>query len=107
MLKDHGIAISMDGKGCWMDNVIVERLWHSVKYADVYCVPTKRPPNCVRDWLATLNSITPGAVTAPRTEAPPDAVCFDQATHTLAAWHPGRSHLRQHPSFRVHFLDLY
>jgi hypothetical protein len=37
----------------------------------------------------------------------PDAVCFDQATHKLAAWHPGRFHLRQHPSFRVHFLDLY
>jgi len=35
VLKDHGIAISMDGKGCWVDNVIVERLWHSVKYADV------------------------------------------------------------------------
>jgi len=27
LLQDHGIAISMDGKGCWRDNVFVERLW--------------------------------------------------------------------------------
>lgn len=31
VLKDHDIAISMDGKGCWSDNVFVERLRRSVK----------------------------------------------------------------------------
>lgn len=36
MLQDHGISISMDGKGRWMDNVFIERLWWSVKYQDVY-----------------------------------------------------------------------
>ena len=36
MLKDHGIDISMDGKGCWRDNVFVERLWKSIKYEEVY-----------------------------------------------------------------------
>ncbi len=36
LLKDNGIAISMDGKGCWRDNVFVERLWKSVKYEEVY-----------------------------------------------------------------------
>lgn len=36
LLKDHGIAISMDGQGCWRDNVFVERLWKSVKYEEVY-----------------------------------------------------------------------
>jgi len=36
LLKQHGIAISMDGKGCWRDNVFVERLWKSVKYEEVY-----------------------------------------------------------------------
>ena len=35
-LKDHGVAISMDGKGSWRDNVLVERLWKSVKYEEVY-----------------------------------------------------------------------
>ena len=36
LLKDRGIRISMDGKGCWRDNVFVERLWKSVKYEEVY-----------------------------------------------------------------------
>jgi putative transposase len=35
-LKTEGIAISMDGRGCWRDNVFVERLWRSVKYEEVY-----------------------------------------------------------------------
>ena len=35
-LASHGIAISMDGKGAWRDNVFVERLWRSVKYEEVY-----------------------------------------------------------------------
>ena len=36
VLKDAEIAISMDGKGAWRDNVFVERLWRSVKYEEVY-----------------------------------------------------------------------
>jgi putative transposase len=36
ILKSHDIDISMDGKGRWMDNVFIERLWWSVKYQDVY-----------------------------------------------------------------------
>jgi putative transposase len=36
LLKDKGIAISMDGKGCWRDNVFVERLWKSIQYEEVY-----------------------------------------------------------------------
>jgi putative transposase len=36
VLKAHGIKISMDGNGRWVDNVFVERLWRSVKYEEVY-----------------------------------------------------------------------
>ncbi len=35
-LKDHGVAISMDGKGRAIDNVMIERLWRTVKYEDIY-----------------------------------------------------------------------
>jgi len=35
-LQGRSIAISMDGKGRWMDNVFIERLWRSVKYEDIY-----------------------------------------------------------------------
>jgi len=36
VLKDHGITISMDGRGRAMDNIFVERLWRNVKYEDIY-----------------------------------------------------------------------
>lgn len=36
VLKARNIRISMDGKGCWRDNVFVERLWRTVKYEEVY-----------------------------------------------------------------------
>ncbi len=35
LLKDEGIAISMDGRGAWRDNVFVERLWRTIKYEEV------------------------------------------------------------------------
>ncbi len=36
LLKENGVSISMDGKGCWRDNVFVERLWKTFKYEEVY-----------------------------------------------------------------------
>lgn len=36
VLKAAEIKISMDGKGCWVDNVFVERLWRSLKYEEIY-----------------------------------------------------------------------
>jgi putative transposase len=36
LLKQHVTAISMDGRGCWRDNVFVERVWKTVKYEEVY-----------------------------------------------------------------------
>ncbi len=36
ILKDNDIRISMDGRGCWRDNVVIERLWKTIKYEEVY-----------------------------------------------------------------------
>lgn len=36
LVHQHGVHVSMDGKGCWRDNVFVERLWKSVKYEEIY-----------------------------------------------------------------------
>ena len=36
VLRDNGIRISMDGRGRWLDNVFIERLWRSLKYENVY-----------------------------------------------------------------------
>jgi putative transposase len=50
VLIDNKIAISMDGKGAWRDNVFVERLWKSVKYEEVYL----RAYDSVTDARASL-----------------------------------------------------
>jgi putative transposase len=36
VLEEHGVQISMDGKGRWLDNVWIERFWRSLKYEEVY-----------------------------------------------------------------------
>ena len=36
VLKDAGVKISMDGKGRWMDNIFIERLWRTLKYECIY-----------------------------------------------------------------------
>ena len=36
LLEQHGVRISMDGKGRYSDNIFVERLWRTVKYEEVY-----------------------------------------------------------------------
>ena len=51
VLIKNGIAISMDGKGSWRDNVFVERLWRSVKYEEVYL----RAYESVGDACSSIN----------------------------------------------------
>ena len=36
MLQEQGVRVSMDGKGRYLDNIFVERLWRSIKYEEVY-----------------------------------------------------------------------
>src|SRR5690554_5526921 len=50
VLRDNEIAISMDGRGSWRDNVFVERLWRSLKYEEVYLRALRhrlRPPGSI------------------------------------------------------------
>ena len=58
VLLKVGVAISMDGKGAWRDNVFVERLWRSVKYEEVYLKAydtVARPgPRSAGIWLSTI-----------------------------------------------------
>ena len=51
VLAAKGVRISMDGKGRWIDNVFVERLWRSVKYESLYLHAYETPPE-VRVALA-------------------------------------------------------
>ena len=85
VLKGHAIAISMDGKGRWVDNVFVERLWRSVKYEDVYLrayeTPTELRAGLAR-YFGFYNTRRRHSALDRRT---PDAVYFDQAHRDLAA----------------------
>jgi putative transposase len=60
-LIKNGIAISMDGKGAWRDNVFVERLWRSVKYEEVYLRAYDSISNACASIGRYLDFITAGA----------------------------------------------
>jgi len=52
VLLSRGISISMDGRGRWMDNVFIERLWRSVKYEEVYLKGYESIPEARRELAA-------------------------------------------------------
>lgn len=61
-LEQLGIRISMDGKGRWIDNVRIERLWRSVKYEDVYLKAYDSPRALaigLRQWFERYNTYRP------------------------------------------------
>jgi len=62
VLKDAGIKISMDGKGRWMDNVKIERLWRSLKYECVYLNAYEKGSEVLKGigrWLSLYNKKRP------------------------------------------------
>lgn len=80
-----GIAISVDGKGAWRDNVFVERLWRSVKYEEIYLraydtVSTARAS--IGRCLAFYNGRGPHSSLDRRT---PDQASFDRLPHPATA----------------------
>ena len=70
VLIREGIAISMDGKGAWRDNVFVERLWRSVKYEEVYLKAydsvARRADQSVYISTFTMAGVRIRALTTPR-----------------------------------------
>jgi len=78
VLRREKIAISMDGKGCWRDNVFVERLWRSVKYEEVYLHAYASVPEAragISRYIGFYNTVRPHSALGGRT---PDQVYFDQ-----------------------------
>ena len=58
VLEEHGIKISMDGKGRFRDNIFIERLWRSVKYELVYIHEFASVPGLkqgLREWFESYN----------------------------------------------------
>ncbi len=85
VLIDAGVRISMDGRGRWMDNVFIERLWRSIKYECVYLhafeTGSDLRAGLVR-WVAFYNGRRPHSAFSGRTT---DEVYWQTATTPLAA----------------------
>ena len=87
VLADAGIRISMDGKGRWMDNVFIERLWRSLKYECVYlhAFETGSELRAGLDrWMGFYNARRPHSTLAGRTP--------DEVYHQVAPPMPSPGH---------------
>ena len=85
LLQQHGIAISMDGQGCWRDNIFVERLWRSIKYEEVYLhayASVSEAKAGIRRYLTQYNSARPHSSLADQT---PDEAYFTPRSLRAAA----------------------
>jgi putative transposase len=85
VLREAGVRISMDGRGQWMDNVFIERLWRSLKYECIYLHAFETGSALrtgLRDWIGYYNARRPHSALAGRT---PDETYWATGTEKLAA----------------------
>ena len=85
LLADNAIRISMDGKGAWRDNVLVERLWRSVKYEEVYLKAYESVADArasIGRYLDFYNRKRPHSSLGART---PDQAYFQHQPQAMAA----------------------
>ena len=85
LLHDQRIAISMDGKGCWRDNIFVERLWRSIKYEEVYLhayASVSEARAGIARYFTLYNTDRPHSSLADQT---PDEAYFTPLPHRAAA----------------------
>ena len=85
VVQQHGIQLSMDGKGAWRDNLFVERLWKTVKYEEVYLHAYDSMPEAQQhlgSYFSFYNQGRPHSALDGRT---PDMVYFALQPHREAA----------------------
>ena len=85
-LRDAGIRISMDGRGRWMDNVFIERLWRSLKYECVFLNAFETGSEVLAGigrWIGYYNADRPHSSFAGRT--PDEVYAIEPMTEKLAA----------------------
>jgi putative transposase len=83
--EQHRIALSMDGKGCWRDNVVIERFWKSLKYEEVYLHAYDSASQAkagIAKYIDFYNSERPHSTLDGQT---PDAVYFPSTPSLIAA----------------------
>ena len=93
LLKEHGVRISMDGRGRWMDNIFIERLWWSLKYECVYLYEFedgKTLRRGINNWIDFYNTERPHSSLDNRT--PEEVYGVDESTipEHAQGWSPNR-----------------
>ncbi len=94
-LKDADIRISMDGRGGWMDNVFIERLWRSLKYECVYLNAFETGSEAssgIARWIGYYNADRPHSAFGGRT---PDEVYATHRREEIGGIIQPRIHLSQ------------
>ena len=84
MLLGAGTAIGMDGRGAWRDNVVVERLWRSIGYEEIYL----RAYDSVGEARASIGHLTLYIGRRPHSSldrGTPDQAYFDRQPQIAAA----------------------
>ena len=87
VLKDAGVAISMDGRGRCMDNIFIERLWRSLKYEAVYLHELTdgfEAQRVISRWLRFYNTQRPHSALAGATPAE----AYEQGLQSQTGPHP-------------------
>lgn len=85
VLEHHAIGINMDGKGNWLDNVFIERLWKTVKYEHVYLHAydtVSEARNALKHYFGFYNQRCPHSALDGKT---PDMAYFNQPLQNIAA----------------------
>jgi putative transposase len=85
-LREAGIRISMDGRGRWMDNVFIERLWRSLKYECVFLNAFETGSEAragIGRWIGYYNANRPHSTFGGRT--PDEVYAMQQTEEKLAA----------------------
>lgn len=85
VLKKNGIDISMDGRGCWRDNVFIERFWRSIKYEEIYLrayADGRDAKAGIGAYITLYNGVRPHSSLGGKT---PDTAYFNQQPELQAA----------------------
>jgi putative transposase len=84
-LKGAGVRVSMDGRGRFLDNIFIERLWRSLKQEAVYLTEITdgfHAGRVIDGWIAFYNAKRPHSALAKRT---PDEACWSNEKGKTAA----------------------
>jgi putative transposase len=96
LLEQHGVRVSMDGKGRYTDNLFIERLWRSLKYEEVYLkayADGREARGGIGTYLEFYNTVRPHQTLGYRTPAEVSLASQEASTSAYPVEPPGSDHL--------------